>query len=279
MSGLIIVNKPAGCTSRDVVNVVGRELKEKKVGHTGTLDPIATGVLVITLGKYTKLNDLLVSLDKEYIAEIKLGIETDTLDITGTVLEKKNVSVTKEDILRVFASFLGEYHMEVPKYSAVKVNGKKLYEYARNNEEVILPVKTVHIYELELLSFDKDTITFRTRVEKGTYIRSLIRDITKELRVIGSMSSLVRIKQGKFRLEEANSLEDIKNNNFKILHIKDALDIKEYKLNDLEYKKVSNGNKIELPIEEANILLTYNQKEVAIYQKDDKLYKPKVMLI
>lgn len=279
MSGIIVVDKPIGYTSRDIVNIASKVLKEKKVGHTGTLDPLATGVLVLCVGKYTKLVDLLTSEDKEYIAEIKLGITTDTLDITGNILDSSSATTTKQDILKVFSKFIGEYIMEVPKYSAIKVNGKKLYEYARRGEEVTLPIKKVHIYELELLSFYKDIITFHCKVEKGTYIRSLIRDITKELHVLGVMNNLTRIKQGDFKIEEANSLEDIKKNNFKILHIKDALDIKEYKLNDLEYKKVSNGNKIELPVMESNILLTYKQKEVAIYQKDDQLYKPKVMLI
>ena len=124
MSGIIIVDKPKGYTSRDIVNIVSLEIHEKKVGHTGTLDPLATGVLVICFGKYTKLVDMLTALDKEYIAEIKLGIETDTLDITGNVLRKKDVSITKEQILKVFSKFIGVYQMEVPLYSAIKVHGK-----------------------------------------------------------------------------------------------------------------------------------------------------------
>ena len=211
MSGIIIVDKPKDYTSRDIVNIISRELHEKSVGHTGTLDPLATGVLVVCIGKYTKLVDRLTSLNKEYIAEIKLGVETDTLDITGNILKKEEVSVTKEQILKVFSKFIGEYQMEVPLYSAIKVNGKKLYEYARNGEEVKLPIKKVHIYELELLSYQSDIITFRCKVEKGTYIRSLIRDITKSLGVVGTMNNLVRIKQGNFKIEEACSLEDICN--------------------------------------------------------------------
>lgn len=279
MSGLIVVNKPSGYTSRDVVSIIGKELKQKKVGHTGTLDPMATGVLVVCLGKYTKLTELLTSLDKEYIAEIKLGIETDTLDITGTVLEERNVRTTKEDILRVFASFLGEYQMEVPKYSALKVNGKKLYEYARNGEEVKLPIKKVYVYELELLSFTGDIITFRAKVLKGTYIRSLIRDITHKLGIIGTMNNLVRIRQGNFKLEDAYSIEDIKNNKYQILKIKDVLNIPIYCLNALEMKLVRHGNKISINSNDKLILCTYQNEEVAIYEKKDDLYKPKVMLI
>lgn len=279
MSGIIVVDKPKSYTSRDIVNIISHELHEKKVGHTGTLDPLATGVLVVCVGKYTKLVDMLTSLDKEYIAEIKLGVETDTLDITGKVLREEEVEVTQDQILKVFSQFVGEYLMEVPKYSAIKVNGKKLYEYARSGEEVRLPIKKVHIYELELLSFCQDIITFRCRVEKGTYIRSLIRDITKELNVIGTMNSLVRTKQGNFKIEDASSLEDIKNHHYQILKIKDVLDIEKYSLNEVEYKKVSNGNSLYLNSKEEELLLIYQDKEIAIYQKKNDLYKPKVMLI
>ena len=279
MSGIIIVDKPKDYTSRDIVNIISRELHEKRVGHTGTLDPLATGVLVVCIGKYTKLVDRLTSLNKEYIAEIKLGVETDTLDITGNVLKKEEVSVTKEQILKVFSKFIGEYQMEVPLYSAIKVNGKKLYEYARNGEEVKLPIKKVHIYELELLSYQSDIITFRCKVEKGTYIRSLIRDITKSLGVVGTMNNLVRIKQGNFKLEEAYSIEDICNHQSKILKIKDVLTIENYEVNEVEYKKVSNGNSLYLNSKEEEVLLTYQDKEIAIYEKKNDLYKPKVMLI
>ena len=279
MSGIIVVDKPKGYTSRDIVNIISHELHEKKVGHTGTLDPLATGVLVVCLGKYTKLVDMLTSLNKEYIAEIKLGVETDTLDITGNILREEDVQVTKEQILKVFSKFIGEYQMEVPLYSAIKVNGKKLYEYARSGEEVKLPIKKVHIYELELLSFRQDVITFRCKVEKGTYIRSLIRDITKYLGVVGTMNNLVRIKQGNFRIEEANSLEDIQNHHYQILKIKDVLTIENYSLNEVEYKKVSNGNSLSLNSKEKELLLTYQDREIAIYEKKDDLYKPKVMLI
>ena len=279
MSGIIVVDKPEGYTSRDVVNIISHELKEKRVGHTGTLDPLATGVLVVCLGKYTKLVDQLTSLDKEYIAEIKLGVETDTLDITGNILREEEAHVTKMQVLKVFSKFVGEYHMEVPKYSAIKVKGRKLYEYARSGEEVKLPVKKVHIYELELLSFYQDIITFRCKVEKGTYIRSLIRDITRELGVIGTMNHLIRIKQGNFKIEDASSLEEIRNHYYQILHVSDVLDIEKYSLNEVEYKKVSHGNSLSLNKEEEELLLIYQDKEVAIYQKKDQLYKPRVMLI
>ena len=153
MNGLIIVNKDKNLTSRDVVNKICHIFNTKKVGHTGTLDPLATGVLVIAIGKALKIVDHITSLDKEYIAKVKLGIKTDTLDITGNVLDTKEVNITNEDIDKVLSSFPHDYDMEVPLYSAVKVNGKKLYEYARNNISVDLPHHRVTVYSLERIFF------------------------------------------------------------------------------------------------------------------------------
>lgn len=278
MNGLLVVNKPQGYTSRDIVNIVSKKLEIKKVGHTGTLDPLASGVLVICVGRYTKLVNFLTSFDKEYIAEIKLGIKTDTLDITGNILEEKDFLVTKNDILNVFASMIGQYEMEVPIYSAIKINGKKLYEYARKKEEVELPIKTVQIHELELLEFHNDIIKFRTKVEKGTYIRSLIRDICKKLNTIGTMNSLVRTKQGNFVLEDAITLHDIENETFSLKNIRDVLKIKEIELTEQNVKKVKNGNSLEIKSQEEYLLFTYQKKEIAIYKKEINLYKPYIML-
>ena len=273
-NGLLIINKPVGYTSRDIVNIISKKLKTKKVGHTGTLDPLASGVLVITIGRYTKLGEMLTSLDKEYISEIKLGIKTDTLDITGNILEKKDFNLQKEDIEKVFKKFIGKYKMEVPIYSAIKINGKKLYEYARNNEAVELPIKTVEIKELELIDYQEGIIKFRTKVEKGTYIRSLIRDICKELNTIGTMNSLIRTKQGNFLIENAQELED----NYNLLKITDILNIKTYNLNDKEYQKVINGNSLVLNSNEEQLLLLYSNEEIAIYNKEDNIYICNVML-
>ena len=151
MNGIIVVNKEKGYTSRDVVNIVGKHLGTKKIGHTGTLDPIAEGVLVLVIGKYTKLTDYLTSEYKEYIAEFVLGYETDTLDNTGKIINTCEKKVSKEEIEKVVNSFCGKYNQEVPKYSAVKINGKKLYEYARENIEVKLPKREVEISNIELI--------------------------------------------------------------------------------------------------------------------------------
>lgn len=272
---LIILNKPSGYTSRDIVNIISKKLKTKKVGHTGTLDPLASGVLVLTINRYTKLGELLTSLDKEYIAEIRLGIKTDTLDITGNIIAKEEFKITSEDIKKVFKSFIGNYQMEVPIYSAVKVKGRKLYEYARNNEKVELPIKNVEIKELELLDFHDDIIKFRTKVEKGTYIRSLIRDICLRLNTIGTMNSLIRTKQGNFALNSADELEQDKYN---FLKITDVLDIIPYNLQDYEYQKVINGNKLNLNSNEKILLLIYEKEEIAIYKKKEDSYLPYIML-
>lgn len=266
INGVLIVNKPKGFTSRDVINELNRKLGTKKIGHTGTLDPIATGVLVVAVGSYTKLVNDLTSLDKEYIAEIKLGIKTDTGDITGKILvEDNNYNITKEDILEVFNSFPKKYEQTVPKYSAVKINGKKLYEYARENIDIDLPKRLVHIYSLEVLEFNNDIIKFKTKVSKGTYIRSLIEDLCDKLGVLGTMSSLVRTKQGRFSIEEALDLDKI-DVNTKLLDSKDVLDIKDLALNDYEYKLVSNGNKLNIELEDGYYNVLYNNQNLAIYK-------------
>ena len=266
MNGVLIINKPKDYTSRDVINKLSKILGTKKIGHTGTLDPLATGVLVIVIGSYTKLVNELTSLDKEYIAEIKLGIKTDTGDITGNILEENyKYNITKENITNIFNNFPKEYEQTVPKYSAVKINGKKLYEYARENIDIELPKRMVNIYSLELLEFNNDIIKFKTKVSKGTYIRSLIEDLCYKLNVIGTMNSLVRTKQGRFNIENALNLEDI-NINTKLLTSKDILDIKDYGLDDNLYKFVSNGNKLNINLSDGYYNMIYNNKDIAIYK-------------
>ena len=215
-NGLLVVNKPKGMTSRDVVNKVCRKFNTKSVGHIGTLDPLAEGVLVCLIGKYTKLANILTNHDKEYIASFKLGILTDTLDITGNVLKEGKKEFSKDEITSALNHFKGKYNQEVPIYSAVKVNGKKLFEYARNNIDVKLPSKIVNIYDIELIDIKDDIITIKCKVSKGTYIRSLIRDIGAFLDTYATMTSLVRTTLGNFNIDEAYTLEDIENNNYKL---------------------------------------------------------------
>ena len=278
MDQLFVVNKPRSFTSRDVVNKLSKILKIKKIGHTGTLDPIATGVLVCLTGKYTKLVNLLTSLDKEYIAEIKVGIKTDTGDITGNVIEVKNKAISKSDVEKVFVEFPKKYLQTVPKYSAVKINGKKLYEYARENIEVELPKREVNIYSLELIEFNEDIIKFRTHVSKGTYIRSLIEDICDNLGIVGTMNSLVRTKQGKFDISDAKTLEEIEKNSLKGKNIHEFLDYPCVNINDNEIKKVVNGGKIKNNYNiKDKVILMRDNVDLAIYEVDGETLKPFIM--
>ena len=228
MNGILLVNKKENWTSRDVVNKVGKILGTKKVGHTGTLDPLATGVLVLCIGSATKLNEILTSTYKEYEAEITLGLLTDTLDITGNELKEEKVKVNKEQILEALNKMTGKYVQDVPIYSAVKVNGRKLYEYARAGESVELPKREVDIKELELIgnikyTDNKTIFNIRCLVSKGTYIRALVNDIANSLNTIGVMSKLTRTKQGKFKLENCYKIEDIESGNYKLISIAEAL--------------------------------------------------------
>ena len=277
-NGILIINKDKGYTSRDVVNVISKLFGTKKVGHNGTLDPLATGVLVICLNRYTKLNELLASNEKEYIAEVTLGIKTDTLDIEGNVLEEKETVVNKEDLEKTLKKYETTYEQEVPIYSAVKVNGKKLYEYARSGEKVILPKKKVTIKKIELLKFKDNKFTFKCLVSKGTYIRSLIRDILDDLGVIGTMSNLTRTKQGVFDIENSYSLEDVRNGNYKLLLVKDVLDIDKITVSDELKFKILNGNKVKGNYSNMVLFLDEEDRELAIYKKDNDDYKVEVML-
>ena len=280
MEGILLLNKTKDKTSRDMVNELNHIFGMKKIGHTGTLDPIATGVLVMCMGKYTKLVDMLSSLKKEYIATIKLGIKTDTLDITGTITKTSEVpKITEKEINKVLKDLLGKQKQTIPKYSAKKIGGKKLYEYARENKEIVLPENEIEIFRIELLNFEEDYITFKTTVSKGTYIRSLIQKVCDNLNVVGTMSSLERTKQGNFSIKDSYTINNIKEGKYQILKAKDVLDYPVYDLSENEYNKVKNGNKITLKSDSKYIILTYDNKEIAIYEKDKFVYKAKIMLI
>ncbi len=273
MNGILIVNKPKGYTSRDIVNIISKKLNTKKVGHTGTLDPIAEGVLVVPIGRALKISELLTSEKKEYIAKVILGYETDMLDITGKEIKRNIPNVDKDKLIEVLNSFIGKYNQEVPMYSAVKVNGRKLYEYARSNIQITPPSKIVEIYSISLLEgpiYKDDTVEFtmKCEVSKGTYIRSLIRDIAYKLSTYGTMKELIRTKQGSFLLEDAFTLEDIQKDNYKLLSIKEALpNIKITKIDDKTLKQVKNGMVLDKFFEEEiSLLVDKDGREIAIYK-------------
>ena len=283
INGLLVVDKEKNMTSRDVVNEVSKIFKTKKIGHTGTLDPIATGVLVLTIGKATKLNELLTATEKKYQVEAILGLKTDTLDITGNVLKKENTNFTKEEISDALNSFIGSYNQEVPIYSAVKINGKKLYEYARNKENVTLPKRMVNIKEIvldDINYIDNQTIIkFTCLVSKGTYIRSLVNDIAIKLNTVGTMKNLRRIKQGDYSIDKSYKLNDIKNNNYNIISIKEAL--KDYftvKVDEKLKFKVINGQKL-ANIYNQEYVLFVDDDVIALYKSVNNELKPYKMFI
>lgn len=216
MNGVIIVNKPLGITSQDVVTQIKKSMQIKSVGHAGTLDPLASGVLPILVSKGTKISKYLIDHDKEYIATLKLGQKTDTGDITGEVIEEKEVqtnALDEENIKDILASFIGEQEQIPPMYSAIKVHGKKLYEYARMGEKVEVKPRKIKIYNIELLNIDINSkeIVYKVVCSKGTYVRKLCEDIAKELGTVGTMSGLTRTKVGEFNIEQAIDLEKLVN--------------------------------------------------------------------
>ncbi len=286
MNGILVINKPYGFTSRDVVNIISKKFNTKKVGHTGTLDPIATGVLVVPIGKSLKVAELLTSERKEYIAKVILGYETDMLDVTGTEIKRNKPNCTKKQIKTVLKTFIGKNSQEVPMYSAVKVDGKKLYEYARQGIKVKPPTKEIEVFTLDLIDepvYLEDTIEFtiKCEVSKGTYIRSLIRDIAYKLGTYGTMKELTRTKQGIFTIDNAYTLEDIKNDNYKLLSIKDALpNIKVTKVEDDLLTKIKNGQVLDSFFkEDISLIVDKNNKEIAIYKKiENNKVKPFKMI-
>ena len=280
MNGLLVIDKPKDFTSRDVVNIVGKSLNTRKVGHTGTLDPLATGLLLVAVNEGLKVVNLLGNDSKEYIATVKCGVLTDTLDITGNVIDENyDFTLDKGKILFVLNSFLGKSIQEVPLYSAVKVNGKKLYHYARNNESVELPSKEIEIFNIELIDISEDSFTFKVFVSKGTYIRSLIRDIGERLNIYCSMSDLRRTKVGVFNLENANSIADIREGKFNLINVDAALsNYKRIVVDSYLESMIKNGRLLDNLYEE-DIVYFVNSAGIvlAIYQtycKDNSKMKP-----
>lgn len=256
MDGIILIDKPKGVTSHDIVYKVKKLLNEK-VGHTGTLDPNATGVLPLLVGRGTKLSKYLMNHDKTYIVTLKLGEKTDTADSEGKVIEKKEVSkevFSKEKLLQTFSNFTGKILQTPPIYSAIKVNGKKLYEYARKGQEVEIKPREIEIYKISLIEINQiaNTIEFEVSCSKGTYIRSLCEDIAKELNTVGYMKELRRVQVGEFLIKDSITVEDLqKNEDNKDFILSHFIDLKKYfakfriiELSQEEARKFLNGVKL-----------------------------------
>lgn len=250
MNGVIIINKPKGYTSHDIVNIIRKELNIKKVGHTGTLDPNATGVLPILIGEATKISKYLIEHNKTYIAKLALGSKTTTGDSEGEIIETREVpEFTQEKIEEVLKMFIGKQKQLPPIYSAIKINGKKAYEYARKGETPELKERDIEILEIKLLEYKENVITFEVSCSKGTYIRVLCEDIAEKLRTVGHMVNLQRTKVDNFNLRQAVTIEEIKDNSeivqTKIISIEEIFKNKEeIILNDYKLNLFLNGVKL-----------------------------------
>ncbi|MBE6115950.1 MAG: tRNA pseudouridine(55) synthase TruB [Erysipelotrichaceae bacterium] len=275
MNGILLVNKPQGITSFKLVEKVRRMLGNEKAGHTGTLDPLASGLMMLTIGKATKILPYIVSHTKEYVAVLKLGFSTDTLDVTGTVTaEKETVPIDKAQVEKVLKEFLGKSQQLPPMYSAKKVNGRKLYEYARNNVEIERKPADIEIFEIELISIDNDEIRFRTLCSAGTYIRTLCQEIAYKLNNEGCMKELIRSGIDRYSLEDSYTLDDIEKGNYALL---DSYEV----LNDYQYVEmedltdVLNGKPLRLERSDDVIFITNDHRIIAAYQKDGDVYRCK----
>ena len=263
MNGIIIINKHKGCTSHDIVYKVKKMFNEK-VGHTGTLDPMATGVLPLLIGKGTQCSKYLINHDKIYNVTLQLGEKTDTADSEGKVIETKEVkekTLKKENIEKIFEKFKGKQEQIPPIYSAIKVNGKKLYEYARKGQEVEIKPRKIEIYNIELLNINEKQkqIEFQVSCSKGTYIRSLCEDIAQRLGTVGYMLELKRIQVGNFNIKEAVTIEQLENN----------IDNKEFiEENFIQFEEIfKNKEKIEL--DDRKLRLFLNGVQLTMTCKDE----------
>lgn len=271
MNGILNILKPPGMTSHDVVSVIRKKLNTKKVGHTGTLDPNAAGVLPICIGKATKISQFLLEGTKKYRAELKLGIETDTQDIYGKVINKYPVTSTEKEIKKAILNFVGDYNQVPPMYSAIKIKGKKLYELARQGIEVEREPRKVKIYNIDIIKINDNKILFDVVCSKGTYIRTLCNDIGKLLGCGGTMSFLIRTESSDFNLDTTIALEELDNIeyvekillplDFPLKHMKKIMVKPSYS------KQILNGNPI------LSHYLSYNlndplETKVRIYLED-----------
>ncbi len=255
MDGIIVINKEKGYTSHDVVAKLKKKLNISKVGHTGTLDPNATGVLPILIGKGTKFSKYLINHDKIYEAQIELGKKTDTADIEGKIIEEKSVDTEyiKQNLTKVLEDFIGKQEQIPPMYSAIKKNGKKLYEYARKGEKVEVEPRKIEIYKIELINYKENNIKFIVSCSKGTYIRSLCEDIAEKLNTVGYMKNLKRLQVGEFNIDCAIKIDEVNIENYdKYLYTLEDI-LKETPILNLSSKKLNlflNG--VQLTVQNEN---------------------------
>lgn len=283
INGLLIVNKPKGYTSHDVVNVVRKKLNIKKVGHTGTLDPNATGVLPILIGTATKISKYLVEHKKTYIATIDLGKKTDTGDAEGNVIQedKKVKKLSEKKIIDVLNSFIGKQKQIPPIYSAIKINGKKLYEYAREGKKVDIKPREIEIYNIKLKRYYNNEIIFEVKCSKGTYIRVLCEDIAKKLGTIGYMKELQRTKVDIFNIENSINLNELDNQAGKgnIIPIENIfLDKSHIELNNKKLELFLNGVELSYELNDGVYRIYSKNKFIGLGVVKNKLLKRDIVI-
>ncbi|KAJ51570.1 tRNA pseudouridine55 synthase [Clostridium tetanomorphum] len=288
MNGVLNIYKPSGMTSFDVVRKIKKQCNTKKVGHTGTLDPMATGVLPICVGNATKIVDYIMNENKIYVATMKLGIITDTYDREGSILEEKLVDIGEEKVVECIKSFKGEIDQIPPMYSALKVNGKRLYELAREGIEIERKSRKINIYSIEILDINVPFVTFKVECSKGTYIRSLCYDIGQKLGVGGTMWSLERTKTGIFNIEDSVNIENLNKDNFgqHLIPIDQALTKYDSLKMDKRYEKLLlngvtiNNKYIIKDIEKDIIFRVYlEDKFIGLGRREEKGFKILKLLV
>ncbi|MBR6779151.1 MAG: tRNA pseudouridine(55) synthase TruB [Clostridia bacterium] len=264
--GIILINKPAGWTSFDVVNKIKHMVKPLKVGHLGTLDPMATGVLMVTIGKATKLFDLMQEKTKTYLATFEFGYETDTLDSTGQITDKTDIIPNIEDIKQIMPYFIGEYDQIPPKYSAKSIDGKRAYDMARQGIEFELKSKKVKIHNLEIINFKNNVLKIQIKCGSGTYIRSVGRDIAYKLNSLATMTSLVRESVDKFTLKDCHNIEEIDKNNIfdKLLTVDELLGYTTLNLDDINLSKILNGQTLFIDMPDGTYKINAQSDTVAL---------------
>ena len=268
VNGSLLINKEIGLTSRQEVNNVSRKLGQKKAGHIGTLDPFADGLLVVLLGSSTKISPFLEVMDKTYLATLKLGVKTNTGDLTGESVETKTIpELTKSEISGIFRGFLGKTTQIPPIFSALKVDGQPMYKYARKGIEIERKPREIEIYKLELVSFEKDEITFIAKVSKGTYIRTLGEDIAEKLGTVGHLTKLTRLEVGPYSLKDAKRSGEVTEQD--LIPISKMLNhIKSHEVDGELANKVLNGMHVKLPINDESILLKDKDGIIALYKRE-----------
>ena len=273
MDGILCINKPANMTSFDVCAQIRRKY-HCKVGHTGTLDPMATGVMIITLGKATKLVQYLTHARKTYQAVCRLGVKTNTGDIWGEVIQRERVpDLKKESVETVLDSFLGKSMQQPPMISAIKIDGKKLYDYARKNQTIEVPMRPIEVFSIKLDGMRENELVFTIEVSAGTYIRTICEDIGQRLKTVATLSGLERLAIEDITINQTMELDEVLSTS-DLMFVDPLIALKKYRQITVEDPTfIYHGKKVDLPYQDDRILFVFNNEPLAFYIKEENLYR------